>query len=203
MAYVIRFFPLVLPIIFAVWLILLLFFFVRAQELPSRFVRWGLFCSLGLYGVRGFVYTIEQYRAWSVDPFARHFLPPENTAYFFRYVLFHFFSSFFLAGIVAAMLFVVFWILERRSQGKWLNTSERLLVFFGALAAGWPGALLYAVGVFFLPLLATPWLARNLHERRVRLAPFIIVSALLAMGLTPRILPNAPWLAVLVCRTCI
>lgn len=203
MAYVIRFSPVLLNIFFAAWLITFLFVFLRIKELPARLVRWGLFISLTLYCVRGIIYTIGQYNAWSVNPLSRHLVPPENTAYFFRYVLFHFFSSFFLASIIAVILLGIFWVLQRRSQGKWLDTSERLLVFFGALAAGWPGAILYAGGVFVLPLVATPWLARHVRERRVRLAPFIIVSALLAMTFTPIILPHAPWLEVLVCRTCI
>ncbi|MBI4281337.1 hypothetical protein HY625_00785 [Candidatus Uhrbacteria bacterium] len=236
MQYVIRFFPPLLQIFFAVFLILFLGAFLRKKELPPRLARWGFFCSIFLFLVRGILYSIEQYRAWSVNPLSRHFLPPEEPFYFFRYSFFHFFSGFFLSLFVALLLLVVFWALQLRSHGRWLDTNERLLVFFGALAAGWPGAILYAVGVFLLPLLATPWLLQKSpalskeeispnpplekggdsppfqkegeggfpdHRRRVRLAPFIIISALLTMGLTQFIIPHAPWLSVLICNTCL
>ena len=236
MQFLIRFSPLFFPAFFVVFLITFLVIFLRTKELPTRLARWGLFLALVLLLLRGVVYSIEQYRAWLGNPLARYFVPPEGTLYFVRYTLFHFFSPFFLSLIVASFLCAVFWVLQRRSHGRLLNTNERLLVFFGALAAGWPGAILYAVGVFVLPLLATPWLLQKSksphpspllqgegigngdpllkgegggevlssdHHRRVRLAPFIIISALLAIALTPLLLPYTPWLAALVCRTCI
>ena len=203
MQYVIRFFPFLLSSFFTVFLILFLVVFLRTKELPPRLARWGFFVSVALFVARGILYSIEQYRTWAGNPLSKHFLPQEEPFYFFRYSLFHFFSSFFLSFIIAFFLLVIFWVLERRSHGRLLDTNERLLVFFGGLASGWPGAILYAVGVFILPLLATPWLAQSVTVRRVRLAPFIILSALLAMAFTPMILPHAPWLEVLLCRTCV
>lgn len=195
-------FPLVLTTIFSGTLIVLLVQFLRTQELPSRFLRWGLFVSAALLLIRGIVLSIAQYWFWR-QGFLKLLPVNEALAYTARYSLLHYFSSFFLGLIIALFLFSIFWILEKRSHGRLLDADERYLVVFGVFAVGWPGAVLYAVGVFVLPFLATPWLAKNVHERRVRLAPFIILSALLAMGLTPLILPYAPWLEVLVCNTCI
>ncbi|MDO8581431.1 MAG: hypothetical protein Q7S16_01020 [bacterium] len=182
---------------------LLLFFIVvlRTHELPSRTLRWGLFVSVALLLSRGIVYSVLQYRFWQKA--LPYLLPPYQPTYFLKYASFRFFSSFFLSCVIALLLLFVFWALQRYSRGKWLDTNERLLVFFGALSAGWPGAVLYAIGVFVLPLIVTPWLAGAVHDRRIRLAPFIIISAFLAMGLTPLILPHAPWLEVLVCKTCL
>lgn len=203
MQYVIRFFPLLFQTFFGIFLVLFLGAFLWRKELPPRILRWGFFCSLGAFILRGILYSIGQYRAWAHNPLSQHFLPPEDPFYFFRYSLFHFFSSFFLSLFIASLLLVIFWILGRRSHGRLLDSNECLLVFFGALAAGWPGAILYAGSVFVLPLLATPWLAGAVHDRRVRLAPFIIISALLTMGLTPYILLHTSWLTVFVCNTCL
>lgn len=205
---------------FVIFLISFLVVFVRTNELSSRLVRWGLFVSTFLLVVRGVVYSIAQY--WSFQTGLLKFLPFDQLViYTIRYSALHYFSSFFLGLAIAFFLFIIFWILEKRSHGRLLDTNERYLVVVGALAVGWPGAVLYAVGVFVLPLLATPWLLQTTlritedrplgsrgrssldGRRRVRLAPFIIISALLAMGLTPLILPHASWLEVLVCKTCI
>ena len=194
--------PVFLSVVFSVILLFLLIAFVRTQELPSRVVRWGLFVSSVLLLARGIAYSIVQYQAFRTGLFK--LLPTGDLfLYTMRYSLLHYFSSVILSALVGGALLVVFGVLQKRSHGKWLDTNERLLVFFGVLAAGWPGAILYAIGVFILPLLATPWLAQSVTVRRVRLAPFIILSALLAIAFTPIILPHAPWLEVLVCRTCI
>lgn len=194
--------PFVLGAFFVTFLIVFLVQFLRGYELSSLLLRWGLFVSVALMVTRGIVYSVAQY--WAFQTGALQSLPFDQlVTYTIRYSALHYFSSFFLGLAIALFLFIIFWVLEKSSHGRLLDTNERYLVVFGALSAGWPGAALYAIGVFILPLAATPWLAKNFRERRVRLAPFIIISALLARGLTPFILPYAPWLEVLVCRTCI
>ena len=216
MQFFIDFSPLFFTVYFAVFLIWFLIVFVRTNKLPPRLARWGLFVSVALLLIRGIVYSIAQYRAFQTG-FLKSLPFDQSVAYTIRYSALHYFSSFFLALVIGLLLFISFWVLEKRSQGKWLDVNEQYLVVFGALAAGWPGAILYAVGVFVLPLVATPWLLQTTEVRplesggrtsldggrRVRLAPFMIISALLAIGLTPLVLPYAPWLEALVCKTCI
>lgn len=194
--------PVVIGIFFVITLGIILINFLRTKELSARFLRWGFFVSVFLFFTRGMVYSVAQYLVWR-SGFLKFLSFYQSFVYVARYAFLHFFSSFFLSLFVAVLLLAVFWALQKYSHGRWLDTNERWLVCFGALAAGWPGAILYAGGVFLLPLIATPWLARNVTVCRVRLVPFIILSALIAMFVTPIVLPYAPWLAVLVCRTCL
>jgi len=87
-----------------------------------------------------------QYYIWQTSGLGQFLLPPyQSWEYFARYSFWHFWLPGLLSLIMAAALYLIFYLLKRR-RAEVINTEDLNLLFLLALLAGWPKFLI------FLPL---------------------------------------------------
>jgi hypothetical protein len=87
-----------------------------------------------------------QYYVWRASGLGQFLLPPyQSWGYFIRYSFFHFWLPGLLSLIMAAALYLIFYLLKRR-RSEVISAEDLNLAFLLALLAGWPKF------VIFLPL---------------------------------------------------
>jgi len=162
-----------------IWLIAILIYLVKNNDLNLKWIKCGTAMIITIFIILGTYSAVLTYEKWSQNQLGQFLLPPYNSAYFYRYVFFHYFLTE-IIGIIAGMGWVIFLAFLRKYPKKHLISKKEIwLGFFTALFVGWPLFVIYlifAFGFLLIFQIANDLLFKN--KRSATITYFMILSSL-------------------------
>ena len=162
-----------------VWLIAILAYSIKKNNLNLKWIKYGILTTLIIFLILGTYSAILTYEKWSQDQLGQFLLPPYNSAYFYRYVFFHYFLTE-IIGIIASLSWVIFLIFLRKYYKKHLVSKKEVwLGFFTSLFVGWPLFIIYLIFTFGFLLISQ--ITNNLlfkNKKSVAITYYMILSSL-------------------------
>jgi len=99
-------------------------------------------------------FTYLQYESWSVNPLGKFYLPPhQGIDYFLFYTGTRIWGPWLIALAAAVLFGFLAHYFNRRFSERFFEQEEPWLFALGAFLTGYPGFLLYLVGVLFFGVL--------------------------------------------------
>lgn len=165
-----------------VWLIAILAYLIKKNNLNLKWIKYGILTTLIIFLILGTYSAILTHEKWSQDQLGQFLLPPYNSAYFYRYVFFHYFLTE-IIGIIASLSWVIFLIFLRKYYKKHLVSKKEIwLGFFTSLFVGWPLFIIYLIFIFGFLLISQ--ITNNLlfkNKKSVTITYYMILSSLTAI----------------------
>ncbi len=162
-----------------VWLIAILAYSIKKNNLNLKWIKYGILTTLIIFLILGTYSAILTHEKWSQDQLGQFLLPPYNSAYFYRYVFFHYFLTE-IIGIIASLSWVTFLIFLRKYYKKHLVSKKEVwLGFFTSLFVGWPLFIIYLIFTFGFLLISQ--ITNNLlfkNKKSVTITYYMILSSL-------------------------
>ncbi|MCK5085473.1 hypothetical protein KAK05_02060 [Candidatus Parcubacteria bacterium] len=162
-----------------VWLIAILAYSIKKNNLNLKWIKYGILTTLIIFLILGTYSAILTYEKWSQDQLGQFLLPPYNSAYFYRYVFFHYFLTE-IIGIIASLSWVIFLIFLRKYYKKHLVSKKEVwLGFFTSLFVGWPLFIIYLIftfGFLLISQIINNFLFKN--KKSVTITYYMILSSL-------------------------
>ncbi len=132
-----------------------------------------------------------QYYVWSQDGgMGEYLLPPHQPlSYFLGYSWQHFILSPVIGVVIASLIVLYFWILNRIFKKQYLDFEDMLILASGSMIVGWPGVVVYLSIAFVLTILRIMYLYYIKKEmQRVPMTAALIIAIFLTLLIGDRLM---------------
>lgn len=138
--------------------------------------------------------SVRQHQIWQADSFSRHFLPPyHDYSYFAFYVFFRFFLPYLISLVIAAGLYWLMVLANKKFSHRFFEKEEPALAFLAVFLTGYPGGIIYFICIILIYLI---WhlIGKFRGEKNIRLSLYYLwLPTAVFVILISRWLGLMPW----------